>query len=96
MRYGDINSLPPWVIYAMWLAQVILFVLAAAGAIALCRRGRLLEAVVLGLPIVYVTAVHLPLLCESRQSLPVKPALITLAAVALSRKVITSRQNAAS
>jgi 4-amino-4-deoxy-L-arabinose transferase-like glycosyltransferase len=96
VRYAVINTLPPWVIYAMWVAQVILFVLAVAGVIVLLRRGRRLEAVVLALPIVYVTAVHLPLLCEARQSLPVKPALITLAAVALSRTGITSRQNAAS
>lgn len=96
VRYADINSLPTWVIRAMWVAQVMLFVLAVAGAISLVRRGRRLEAVVLALPIVYVTAVHLPLLCEARQSLPVKPALITLAAVALSRTRITSRQTAAS
>jgi hypothetical protein len=31
------------------------------------------------LPLVYVTAVHLPLLCEARQSLPVKPLVIILA-----------------
>ena len=34
----------------------------------------------LALPIVYVTGVHLPLLCEARQSLPVKPVVIALAA----------------
>ena len=35
----------------------------------------------LALPLIYVTGVHLPLLCEARQSLPVKPLLLTLAAV---------------
>jgi hypothetical protein len=62
-----------------------LLVLAAAGAVLLWRRGRWTEAVLLTLPVVYVTAVHLPLLCEARQSLPVKPLVLALAAVALRR-----------
>jgi hypothetical protein len=51
----------------------------------LIRGGRWLEAVILSLPIIYVTGVHLPLLCEARQSLPVKPVVLALAAVALTR-----------
>jgi hypothetical protein len=85
VRYGDINRLPRLAIYAMWFAQVIVLALAALGAITLARRGRWLEAVMLSLPIVYVTGVHLPLLCEARQSLPVKPVVIALAACAVTR-----------
>jgi 4-amino-4-deoxy-L-arabinose transferase-like glycosyltransferase len=91
VRYGDINRLPTLVIRAMWMAQVLLLALAALGAVTLARRGRWLEAVVLSLPIVYVTGVHLPLLCEARQSLPVKPVVLALAAIG-----ITFRRTAAS
>lgn len=86
VRYGDINALPTLVIRAMWLVQVVLLLVAAWGAVVLARRGRWLEAVVLTLPIVYVTGVHLPLLCEARQSLPVKPVVLALAAIGLTTK----------
>ena len=69
----------------MWLAQVLVLLLALVGAVMLARSGRWLEAVMLSLPIVYVTGVHLPLLCEARQSLPVKPVVLALAAIALTR-----------
>lgn len=91
IRYGDINTLPTAAIRAIWLVQVVLLILAAIGAIVLARRGRWLEAVMLTLPIVYVTGVHLPLLCEARQSLPVKPVVLALAGIAL-----TYRRTAAS
>ena len=81
IRYGDINATPPLVIRAIWLAQVVLLVLAAWGTVVLIRSGRWLEAVMLSLPIIYVTGVHLPLLCEARQSLPVKPVVLALAAI---------------
>ncbi|MEY4634566.1 MAG: hypothetical protein RJA55_364, partial [Acidobacteriota bacterium] len=55
--------------------------LAAWGTVVLARGGRWLEAVMLTLPIVYVTGVHLPLLCEARQSLPVKPVVLALAGI---------------
>jgi hypothetical protein len=86
IRYGDINATPTIVIRAIWLAQVVLLALAAWGAIVLARGGRWLEAVMLSLPIVYVTGVHLPLLCEARQSLPVKPVVLALAAIGVSRR----------
>jgi hypothetical protein len=91
IRYTLINSTPTLVIRAMWLLQVILLVLAAWGAVVLTRRQRWLEAVLLTLPLIYVTGVHVPLLCEARQSLPVKPLVIVLAAVA-----ITSRRSGGS
>lgn len=83
VRYSLINSLPTLVIRAIWLAQVILLALAAGGAIHLYRSGRRLEATLLVLPLIYVTGVHLPLLCEARQSLPVKPIVLALAAVGI-------------
>jgi hypothetical protein len=71
------------VIRGIWLLQVLLLAAAAIGAVRLARSGRRLETIVLVLPLVYVTAVHLPLLCEARQSLPVKPLVIVLAAAGL-------------
>lgn len=87
IRYGDINATPPIVIYVIWLAQVVLLMFAAWGAVVLARSGRWLEVVTLSLPIIYVTGVHLPLLCEARQSLPVKPVVLVLAAIGLRRRV---------
>ncbi|MGE3492481.1 MAG: ArnT family glycosyltransferase [Vicinamibacterales bacterium] len=84
--YGRINDTPTLVIRVMWLAQVVLLLLAAWGAVVLARGGRWLEAVVLTLPLIYVTGVHLPLLCEARQSLPVKPIVLALAAIGLTTK----------
>lgn len=91
VRYADINRLPSLAVRAIWLIQVIVLLLAAIGAVQLARHGRWLEAVMLSLPIVYVTGVHLPLLCEARQSLPVKPIVIALAGIA-----VTYRRTAAS
>ena len=83
IRYGDINAMPTLVIRGIWLVQVVLLLVAAWGAVVLARGGRWLEAVMLTLPIIYVTGVHLPLLCEARQSLPVKPVVLALASVGL-------------
>lgn len=90
IRYQDINTLPTLAIRAMWVLQVILLVLAALGAIQLARNGHWLEAVMLTLPIVYVTGVHLPLLCEARQSLPVKPVVLALAGIGISATFLRS------
>jgi 4-amino-4-deoxy-L-arabinose transferase-like glycosyltransferase len=89
IRHTAINSLPTIVIRMIWLLQVVLLAAAALGAFHLVRIGRRLDAALLVLPLIYVTAVHLPLLCEARQSLPVKPLVIVLAAIA-----ITSRGSA--
>ena len=91
IRYTDINATPTIVIRAIWSAQVILLIVAAAGLVVLLHRQRYAEAALFTLMLLYVTGVHVPLLCETRQSLPVKPLIITLAAVA-----ITSRRTAAS
>lgn len=82
-RYTDINTLPPALIYACWAAQAALVALALAGAAALARRGQMGAAWLLAAPLIYITAVHLPLLKEARQSLPAQPIVMLLAAIGL-------------
>ena len=91
IRFTDINSLRPIVIRSIWLVQVVLMLIACAGIVILLRRRRYAEAALLTLPLIYVTGVHVPLLVETRQSLPVKPIVIMLAAIAItSRRTSTS------
>jgi hypothetical protein len=71
--------------------QAVLLAVAGAGLLILLRRRRYSEAALLALPLLYVTGVHIPLLVETRQSLPVKPLVLVLAAIA-----ITSRRSEAS
>lgn len=85
IRYSDINATPPLVIRAIWLAQVVLLVIAGVGAVTLFQRGQRLEVALLMLPMLYVTAVHLPMLCDSRLTLPQRPLAFVLAAVGMSR-----------
>jgi hypothetical protein len=96
VRYTLINRLPTIVIRVIWLLQVILLAVAAAGAVHLVRTGRRLDAALLVLPLIYVTAVHLPLLCEARQSLPVKPLVIVLAAIGITYRGSADRKTPAS
>jgi hypothetical protein len=79
IRYSQINGVPPIVIRAMWLAQALLMILAVIGLMVMVRQRRYADAVVLAAPIVYITAVHFPLLTEARQSLPAKPVVLLLA-----------------
>jgi len=83
IRYADINVMPNWFVRLLWILQVALLGAAAWGLVRLVKNNRWLESVMLALPIIYVTGVHLPLLCEARQSLPVKPVVIALAAIGL-------------
>lgn len=80
-RYSDINSLPPIVIYLCWAVQAAILALALFGLLALARCGRIVDACLLAAPLVYVTAVHFPLLTEARQSLPAMPVVLLLATV---------------
>lgn len=96
IRYTLINRVPVLVIRAIWLLQVLLLFVAAVGALHLVRHGRWLETAVLVLPLIYVTAVHLPLLCEARQSLPVKPLVIVLAAIGITCLESAGRKTPAS
>jgi 4-amino-4-deoxy-L-arabinose transferase-like glycosyltransferase len=83
IRYSEINALPPWLIRSCWAIQAGLCCLAVAGIFVLARSGRVAMACILGAPIVYVTAVHFPLLTEARQSLPAQPVLLILATTGL-------------
>jgi hypothetical protein len=89
VRYSQINQLPRRAIYAMWGAQMILAVLAMIGLASLATDGHPREAALLATVLVYVTAVHLPMLTEVRHSLPAKPVVIALAAIGAwcSRKI---------
>jgi hypothetical protein len=78
-RYSEINALPRSVIVLCWGIQAAIFCLAIAGLAVLAARGRVAEACILALPIVYITAVHFPLLTEARQSLPAQPVVVLLA-----------------
>jgi 4-amino-4-deoxy-L-arabinose transferase-like glycosyltransferase len=84
IRFTDINRTPVTVIRLIWGAQVLLLIAAAGGLIFLAANGQWLDAVLLALPLIYVTGVHVPLLCEARQSLPVKPLVIIAAAIGVS------------
>ena len=94
IRYTDIKNLPVIVIRLIWLAQAVLLAIAGAGLFVLVRRRRYSEAALLALPLLYVTGVHIPLLVETRQSLPVKPLVILLAAIAITS--VTSPRSEAS
>jgi hypothetical protein len=86
IRHTDINAVNPLIIRGIWLLQVVLLAIAAYGLIVLLGRRRFAEAALLALPLLYVTGVHLPLLCETRQSLPVKPLVLILAAIAVTAR----------
>lgn len=80
-RYTTINELPGWLIRMCWSIQALLFAAAIVGTVGLWRSDRRAEALLLTAPIIYITAVHFPLLKEARQSLPSKPVMLLLAAV---------------
>lgn len=95
IRYSDINATPPAVIRAIWLAQGALTLLAVYGAVVLWRRGSHQEAVLLLVPLAYITVVHLPLTTEPRLALPGKPMLLALAAIGLTA-LVTSPETSGS
>jgi 4-amino-4-deoxy-L-arabinose transferase-like glycosyltransferase len=80
-RYSDINSLSIVTIRACWAVQAVILLIALYGGYRLCRGGRIAEGLVLLAPILYISAVHFPLLTEARQSLPAQPTVLVLAAV---------------
>jgi 4-amino-4-deoxy-L-arabinose transferase-like glycosyltransferase len=80
-RYSEINDLPPAVIRACWTIQAAIFLLALWGGLALVSGRRTGAALILLAPIIYISAVHFPLLTEARQSLPAQPTLLLLATI---------------
>jgi hypothetical protein len=79
LRYSDINEAAPWLVRTFWTIQLLIIGLAAYGFLGLIRVPRWPEAVLVAVPIAYITAVHFPLLTEARQSLPAAPAMLILA-----------------
>ena len=63
----------------VWLPA--LMALAIVGVMVLAGSGRVREAALLATVLLYVSAVHFPLLTEVRQSLPAKPVVLVLAAI---------------
>lgn len=84
-RYSDINTLPPAVIRACWAIQAGVFLIALWGGYTLLRNQRVAEGLILLAPILYISAVHFPLLTEARQSLPAQPILLLLATIGVAR-----------
>ncbi|MFI5179603.1 MAG: glycosyltransferase family 39 protein [Vicinamibacterales bacterium] len=83
VRYSLINSLPPLLIRAMWLAQALLVALSLWGLLVLVNRGHATAAAIVAGLIGYLTVIHVPLLAESRYTLPAKPIVLALATIAL-------------
>ncbi len=87
IRYSDINATSPLVIRALWALQLVLFAVAAYGALVVWRRAGRGEAILLAAPVVYITLVHLPLTTEPRLALPGKPIVLALAGIGLASLV---------
>jgi len=83
IRYTSINDMPRLVIRAIWLVQAGLLALALVGLVMLAHRRGLAVAALLAALLLYITAVHLPMLAEARYSLPAKPIVLALVAIAL-------------
>jgi 4-amino-4-deoxy-L-arabinose transferase-like glycosyltransferase len=84
-RYSDINALPAVIVRIAWAIQAVVFLAALLGGYTLLRSDRTGEGLVLLAPILYISAVHLPLLTEARQSLPAQPVLLLLATIGAAR-----------
>jgi hypothetical protein len=87
VRFSTINDLPPRFIHAIWAVQALICLAALAGFAALYRAGRKAEALLFGSCLLYITAVHFPLLTEARQSLPAQPIVLLLASLAFKPEI---------
>src|SRR4030095_3389082 len=83
IRHTNINDTPRIVIRAIWLVQAGLLALALVGLVMLAHRRGTAVAALLAALLLYITAVHLPMLAEARYSLPAKPIVLALVAIAL-------------
>jgi 4-amino-4-deoxy-L-arabinose transferase-like glycosyltransferase len=83
IRYTRINSMPRLLIRGIWLVQALLLAVALVGVVMLAhRRGPTVAAPIAAL-FIYITVVHVPLLSEARYSLPAKPTVLALVAIAI-------------
>jgi hypothetical protein len=80
-RYSDINTLSTATIRVCWAIQAIIFLIAVWGGCALYLSDHPAEGLILLAPLLYISAVHFPLLTEARQSLPAQPIVLLLAAI---------------
>jgi hypothetical protein len=96
--WGPVDATPReqrWTTSARLLGYLQYWLLAVLVAAAVfLRRRRLLRDWPLWLPAAYLTAVHMVIHVESRYTLPARPALIVLAALALSDLRVGSPANA--
>jgi 4-amino-4-deoxy-L-arabinose transferase-like glycosyltransferase len=83
IRASQINTSSRLLVRGLWLIQAAAMALALLGLVFVALRGGLLRAAPLAALIAYMTAVHVPLLAEARYSLPAKPVVLALAAIAL-------------
>jgi 4-amino-4-deoxy-L-arabinose transferase-like glycosyltransferase len=83
IRYSHINNVRPLIIHSMWTVQAGIMALALIGLLFVARRRGALEAAPLAALIAYITLLHVPMLAEARYSLPAKPLVLALAAIAL-------------
>jgi 4-amino-4-deoxy-L-arabinose transferase-like glycosyltransferase len=84
-RYSDINALSTATIRVCWAVQAVIFLIAVWGGCALYFGNRPAESLILLAPILYISAVHFPLLTEARQSLPAQPIVLLLAVIGVAR-----------
>ena len=84
-RYSGINALSTATVRACWAIQALIFALALWGGWVLLRAGRVAEGLLLLAPILYISAVHFPLLTEARQSLPAQPVVLLLATLGVAQ-----------
>jgi hypothetical protein len=87
IRFSEIDELSTRTKSAIWGVQALICLAALAGFAVLYRAGRKAEALLFGSCLVYITAVHFPLLTEARQSLPAKPIVLLLASLAFKPEI---------
>jgi len=83
IRYSNINTTPRLIVRGIWLIQAGLLLLAIVGLVFLAHRRGTITAAPLAALFAYITLVHLPMLAEARYSLPAKPVMVALVAIAL-------------
>jgi 4-amino-4-deoxy-L-arabinose transferase-like glycosyltransferase len=83
IRYSHINTSSRLLIRGFWFIQAVAMALALLGLVLVAWRRGLLLAAPLAALLAYITAVHVPMLAEARYSLPAKPVVLALAAIAL-------------
>ena len=83
IRYSRINGVSPTVIHGMWAVQAGVMALALTGIVFVAHRRGLVVAAPLVALIANITHLHVPMLAEARYSLPAKPVVLLLAAIAL-------------